>query len=483
MTQTKPVTPGDVLLSDGMLLSNLIDHDRHEVSMRVLTDPEIYRLEQDRIFGRTWIPVAHESEVPNEGDFVVRKMGEDPVIVSRLPDGEITVLLNVCSHRGMQICRADFGNSPRFRCPYHAWVFAQDGSFLGAPFEKEMYEDTLDKSTLGLERARVELFGGMVFANWNHEAPDLTDFFGGMKWYLEMILCRSATGMEVLGPPQQTLVPSNWKAPAEQGNGDAYHSLSLHRAFIEMFQNQRPRTAAEAGLLSIDITAGGGGLRCLPTAPRFRQDIADRAPFSLTVEEADSLLAEKTPVGMTPEMAASLHDRLSADQRRVLASYYPSVGQAFPAFEFLHFNTPALSAGGMAVEGGEQVTRWSGATAPITVLHTWVPRGVEAFEFSTWILAERDATAEQKRQALKASVQTLGTSGTIEMDDGDAWPSQTAAARGFKGSQQTFKYRGFRHHTPPSGWPGPGVVHSGVSGDDSQWSWWERYFRFMLGEE
>lgn len=125
------------VLSDGTALCDLVDVDRREVAMRVLTDPDVYRLELDRLFARSWIVVAHESEIPNPGDFVSRYIGEDPVIVTRTRTGEIKILLNVCSHQGMGVCRAEMGNATQFRCPYHGWVYDQTGRFLGSPVAKE----------------------------------------------------------------------------------------------------------------------------------------------------------------------------------------------------------------------------------------------------------------------------------------------------------------------------------------------------------
>jgi hypothetical protein len=77
----------DVMLADGTMLSELIDPERREVDLRVLSDPLIYELEMERLFTRTWIMVGHETEVPEPGDFVLRTIGEDVVIVSRQDDG------------------------------------------------------------------------------------------------------------------------------------------------------------------------------------------------------------------------------------------------------------------------------------------------------------------------------------------------------------------------------------------------------------
>ena len=115
----------DHVLRDGTRFSELGDADRNEVSLRLLSDPEVYRLELEYLFGRNWIMLAHESEVPNPGDYVMRHIGEDPVILTRSSDGELHVLLNVCTHRGMMICRAEGGKGTQFKCPYHGFTFTK----------------------------------------------------------------------------------------------------------------------------------------------------------------------------------------------------------------------------------------------------------------------------------------------------------------------------------------------------------------------
>jgi phenylpropionate dioxygenase-like ring-hydroxylating dioxygenase large terminal subunit len=84
----------------------------------VLTDPDIYELEQEKIFGRTWQFLAHESELKEPGDYVTRWMVNDPVIVLKNRDGEIKAYLNSCAHRGVHLCTADRGNKKTFTCPY-----------------------------------------------------------------------------------------------------------------------------------------------------------------------------------------------------------------------------------------------------------------------------------------------------------------------------------------------------------------------------
>ena len=165
-----------------MSVSDLLRLDEGFISTRVLSDPELYRLELDRVFGRGWLFVAHESEIPHAGDFVTRSMGEDPVIVSRAQDGSLHVMLNVCRHRGRKVCTEDAGNTRHFRCGYHGWTYSDAGELTGVPFF-DAYQGRLDRNSLGLCQAgRVESYQGLVFATWDQTAPPLRDYLGELAW-------------------------------------------------------------------------------------------------------------------------------------------------------------------------------------------------------------------------------------------------------------------------------------------------------------
>jgi len=110
-------------LRDGTRISDLINHETREVKVRVLSDPELYELEMERIFAKTWIFLGHETEIPNKGDFITRDMGSDAVIVARDRDNEIHVSLNVCPHRAMKVQTHDAGNTNVHMCIYHGWSF------------------------------------------------------------------------------------------------------------------------------------------------------------------------------------------------------------------------------------------------------------------------------------------------------------------------------------------------------------------------
>ena len=117
--------------------SHLIDLEKCTVSLRVFVDEEVYRDEQERVFGRCWLYLAHESQLPNPGDFVTHYMGEESVLVCRTASGKSRVCLNSCRHRGARMCRLDAGNAKAFTCPYHGWTYDNQGRLIGVPQFKE----------------------------------------------------------------------------------------------------------------------------------------------------------------------------------------------------------------------------------------------------------------------------------------------------------------------------------------------------------
>ena len=70
-------------------IDGLVDADEGLVSARIFVDPEVYQRELERIFARSWLFIAHESEIPRPGDFVARSMGEDPIVVWRGADNQV----------------------------------------------------------------------------------------------------------------------------------------------------------------------------------------------------------------------------------------------------------------------------------------------------------------------------------------------------------------------------------------------------------
>ena len=98
---------------------DILDPKTGQLDRRIFVDQAIYEEEMEKIFGRAWLMVAHESLIPNRNDYFLSYMGEDPVIVTRDQDNKIHVMLNMCRHRGNRVVRGDDGNATSFMCTYH----------------------------------------------------------------------------------------------------------------------------------------------------------------------------------------------------------------------------------------------------------------------------------------------------------------------------------------------------------------------------
>jgi len=362
----------------------LAEHVKPEegyIPAAIFSSPQIYQLELERVFARTWVFVAHEGEVPEPGDYVTRRIGEDPVIVVRGEDNQIRVFLNVCRHRGMRLCRADLGNTSHFRCPYHGFTYDNGGHLVGVPFYKEAYGERLDKTQLSLLEPRCERYAGLVFATWAESGPSLEQYLGDMRWYLDLLLRRA--DMELVGPPQRWVVDTNWKLPADNFVSDAYHTATTH-----------------ASIAAIGLAPSIG----------FGKD-----GYQIRTGNGHGLGLGIGPGPVVPTEVLALYERhLKKEQVDVWRRMKNLHATVFPNFSLL----------------------MSSATGPEgrRVIHTtcrlWQPRGPDKLEIWSWLVVEKEADPRWKEMCRRAYILTFGTSGIFEQDDTENWSHITANARG-----------------------------------------------------
>lgn len=402
------------------------------VPASIFGDADIYNAELRRVFGRAWVFMAHESEIEANGDYVVRAIGEDNFIVSRDEHGEIHVMLDACRHRGVQVCRSDAGNSSHFRCPYHGWTYASDGSLIGAPLWKHALAG-MDKESNGLlKAAKVESFLGLIFASLDPTAPPLTEYLGGMAWYLSLVFGLDKDGVEVLGPPQRFVVAANWKSGADNFSGDDYHLGTLHRsvwdigAFPVSFQDN---------MMGYHIQAAPGHSLSFSMA----EDPDEPGPKFFGFPESIAEYFDTTKI--------SEHQLEVAQRSRVF------VGNVFPNFSVL------------ALPMTEDDKKH--APTGILTMRTWQPKGPGEIEIWNWFLAYKNMAPEQKERSYRAGLGTFSVGGSFEMDDTEPWITVGRTGRSVAAEimnlQLNYKMGmpdvGVAHPVPEEEWPGPGKAY------------------------
>ena len=217
---------------DDAALSALVEDQR--VHRDLYISEELFGLEQERLFARTWQYVGHASEVPDTGDYRTLTLAGRPLIMLRQADGQVAVFYNRCAHKGAQLLTDEYGNAGRFiRCPYHALTYKLDGAPLGLPL-KAGYEGTClgqCESGQGLGHvAAVHTYRDFVFVRLAEAGPSFDEYFGAAVRSLDDLADRSPEGKLVAtGGVLRNLIHCNWKMYLENIN-DTVHPVSTHES-------------------------------------------------------------------------------------------------------------------------------------------------------------------------------------------------------------------------------------------------------------
>jgi phenylpropionate dioxygenase-like ring-hydroxylating dioxygenase large terminal subunit len=212
-------------------IAKLIEPGR--VSRRVYTDPAIFDLEMERIFGRAWLYVGHESQIPAAGDYITTELGRQPVIMIRHTDGSVRVLLNRCSHRGSKVLNQRSGNARQMTCLYHGWTFDSEGNLIGVPVP-EGCAPGFDRAAFGLAAApRVGRYRGFVFASLGESSIGFEDHIGPMKMNIDDLVDRAPHGALALDAGMHRYIyRGNWKLQIENVL-DSYHVPFSHASTVD----------------------------------------------------------------------------------------------------------------------------------------------------------------------------------------------------------------------------------------------------------
>jgi len=374
------------------------DVRRGMIPAHIYNDRELFDLEKERLFSRAWLFVAHESEIPQDGDYVVRRVLNDSFIVARDSSGDIRAMFNMCLHRGMQVCRAEMGNASNFRCPYHGWSYRNDGRLTGLPFHKDAYggeEGFKKKGQTLLPAPNLASYNGLIFISMDPDAESLEEFLGDFKFYLDFYTKQSRHGLEVRGP-QRWRIKANWKIGAENFAGDMYHTPQTHTSVVEIGLFREPKAEKRKDGATYWAHKGGGTTYKLPPG---------------TFEE------RMRYVGYPDDMIGRIKGVWSAEQQELVGEngFMISAATCFPNMSFVH-NWPK-------VEDGDDVL-------PFISIRMWQPISENETEVYSWFAVDSAAPEDYKKNSYKAYLMCFGSTGMFEQDDVENWVSLTNTASG-----------------------------------------------------
>ena len=258
---------------------------------RLYTDPALFAEEMDRIFRKTWVWVAHASELPGPNTFKTTQIGTQPVLVTRDKAGAVHVVLNRCRHRAATVCEKKRGKQSVFVCPYHGWSYDPDGAIRKVP-HRAGYSEDFDAKAFPLTALRVEHYAGMIFATFNPDAPPLDEHLGPAKKWMDLFMKQGAGfGVKVLGE-HAFRFPGNWKIQLENTT-DAYHFPIVHKTFLDSLDAETENVfdVLNAGGWVEDLGNGHSVMVMIPALIDLEEDL--EAPIPERFADLARALAEE----------------------------------------------------------------------------------------------------------------------------------------------------------------------------------------------
>jgi choline monooxygenase len=191
------------------------------------SDPDVLRLEQERIFRPAWHYVCHEGRLPERG-YLAASAGGIPAVLTRDGEGEVRALLNVCRHRGSVVAEGK-GLRETLQCGYHAWTYGLDGRLRTAP--RADREEGFSAEGLDLLPLQLARLGPLLFVSAADDPPPLEEALGGLTERL------AEHGVEldslVFRERAEYAVEANWKVAIENYL-ECYHCPVAHPGFSRL---------------------------------------------------------------------------------------------------------------------------------------------------------------------------------------------------------------------------------------------------------
>jgi len=195
---------------------------------RYYTDPALFQVEMDELFGRMWFHAARSQEIERAGQFIVRELNGYNVIVTRNSAGRVNGFHNVCRHRGTRLCTEASGQfAGSIQCRYHAWTYDLDGRLIGAPHMDEVPH--FEKADYPLQAVHADEWDGHVFLNLDSRPEPLQAQLGSLvQKFRDWRMSELRLGRRIVYD-----VKANWKLIIQNYN-ECLHCPNLHPALNKL---------------------------------------------------------------------------------------------------------------------------------------------------------------------------------------------------------------------------------------------------------
>jgi Rieske 2Fe-2S family protein len=283
---------------------------------RYFTDPAIFREEMELIYCDSWVWIGRAENVANTGEYFVRDVAGESIIMTRDSSAELRALYNVCRHRGTRMCMDAGGMfSGRIQCPYHGWTYSLDGRLLGAP---HMDDPTFRLQDYPLRSVHTALWDGHIFVHLGNNPRPLGDQLGDLpgkfrNWRMQDLRLHKRIVYEV---------NANWKLLILNYN-ECLHCPLLHPALNRLTDY----LAADNESPASGYIGGSMGFR--PGAETMSTDGARRREYLPQLTENERKLVAYYAI--YPNLLLSLHPDYmmvhslwpaSVDRTKIICEWY-----------------------------------------------------------------------------------------------------------------------------------------------------------------
>ena len=193
-------------------------------------DPVWLEVEREQIFHKSWQFLCHEEKLREPGSYISICVQGLSIFAARDSEGNLRAFYNVCKHRGHELLQGE-GKVRKIVCPYHAWTYSLDGSFLEAR-QSELIEN-FNPEDYSLSTVKLEVFCHLVFVNLDPNAVSLAEKTEGLK---DEIMGYSADlGQLTFGHRLTYSIKANWKSVVDNFL-ECYHCPIAHKDFCTLVE-------------------------------------------------------------------------------------------------------------------------------------------------------------------------------------------------------------------------------------------------------